>query len=122
MYDTTQDFVQALDRAGELKRIGRAVSPVLEITEIADRVSKLPAPNLGSIGTRRTDPGSAHLGGHGLLFENVEGSDIPVLINAFGSYRRIELALGCNEAGPGCDAGPTPGGLEGLAERVVNLL
>lgn len=122
MYDTTQDFVRALDNAGELKRIGAPVSPVLEITEIADRTSKRPAPNPGSAGTRRTDPRSAHLGGHALLFENVEGSDIPVLINAFGSYRRIEMALGCNEAGPGCDEGPNSGGLEGLAERVGRLI
>lgn len=96
MYDTTDQFVQALDQAGELKRIAARVSPVLEITEIADRVSKSPAPNLGSQSTRRTDPRFHHLGGSALLFENVEGSDIPVLINALGSYRRIEMALGCS--------------------------
>jgi len=97
MYDTTEQFVQALDQAGELKRVAARVSPVLEITEIADRVSKSPAPNLGSQSTRRTDPRFHHLGGSALLFENVEGSDIPVLINALGSYRRIEMALGCSE-------------------------
>ncbi len=96
MYDTTEQFVRALDQAGELKRIAARVSPVLEITEIADRVSKSPAPNLGSQSTRRTDPRFHHLGGSALLFENVEGSDIPVLINALGSYRRIEMALGCS--------------------------
>ncbi|MFN9969033.1 MAG: hypothetical protein ACK58T_03965, partial [Phycisphaerae bacterium] len=44
MYENTQDFIAALERAGELKRIRSSVSPVLEITEIADRVSKSPAP------------------------------------------------------------------------------
>jgi len=42
----------------------------------------------------RTDPEFAGLGGPAVLFENVEGSEFPVLINAFGSYSRMELALG----------------------------
>ena len=92
MYETTQDFINALDRAGELRRIKAPVSPVLEITEIADRVSKSRAPHLGSKGSQRTDPRQCHLGGSALLFENVAGSDIPVLINAWGSYRRVEMA------------------------------
>jgi 4-hydroxy-3-polyprenylbenzoate decarboxylase len=64
----------ALERAGELRRISVEVDPVLEITEIADRVSKG--------------------GGPALLFERVKGSTLPVLINAFGSPTRMHLALG----------------------------
>ena len=73
-YEDLRAFIQALDRAGELKRISVEVDPILEISEIADRVSKS--------------------GGPALLFENVKGSRIPVLINAFGSPRRMEIALG----------------------------
>ncbi len=61
---------------GELRRIAATVDPALEITEIADRVSK--------------DDGPA------LLFENVKGSEFPLLINAFGSTRRMAAALGCD--------------------------
>jgi 4-hydroxy-3-polyprenylbenzoate decarboxylase len=116
MYATTRDFIAALDRAGELARVRARVSPVLEITHLADRQSKSPAPNLPSERTRTTDPRFHHLGGKALLLENVEGSDFPVLINQFGSYRRVEMALGCH------DAGHTPGGLEALAERLGKLV
>lgn len=116
MYETTQDFINALDRAGELRRIKAQVSPVLEITEIADRVSKSRAPHLGSKGSQRTDPRQCTLGGSALLFENVAGSDIPVLINAWGSYRRVEMALGCEEGATNL------AGLEGLAERIGKLI
>lgn len=116
MYETTQDFINALDRAGELRRIKAPVSPVLEISEIADRVSKSAAPSAGSKGSQRTDPRQCRMGGSALLFENVAGSDIPVLINAWGSYRRVEMALGCEE-------GTTSlAGLEGLAERIGKLI
>lgn len=127
MYETTQDFITALDRAGELRRIGAKVSPVLEIAEITDRVSKSPAPHPPAQsgprgGAKGTDPRFYGGGGRALLFENVEGSDIPVLINQFGSYRRMEMALGCNDAGPGVEAGHTPGGLEALAEKIGKLV
>ncbi len=122
MYETTQDFARALGAAGELKRIAARVSPVLEVTQIADRESKSPAAGLPSAGVRRTDPRFHHLGGRALLFENVEGSDFPVLINAYGSYKRVEMALGCHDAGVGVEAGGTPGGLEGLAERLGKLV
>ncbi|MBW3625021.1 MAG: UbiD family decarboxylase, partial [Armatimonadetes bacterium] len=69
-----QEFISRLEAAGELKRIARPIDPVLEITEIADRVVKG--------------------GGPALLFENPKGSDIPVLINAYGSWKRVALALG----------------------------
>jgi len=78
-YFSLKEFVQKLEREGELVRIKEPVSPVLEIPEITDRVSKSPG------------------GGKALLFENVEGSEIPVLINAFGSYKRMQLALEVND-------------------------
>ncbi len=122
MYQTLQDFVAGLEKAGELKRIRSSVSPVLEIAAVADRVSKSPAPHLPSRSTQASDPRHCSGGGQALLFENVEGSDIPVLINAWGSYRRVEIALGCNDAGAGLSAGPTPGGLVGLAARIEKLV
>ena len=73
-YEDLREFIRALEKAGELKRISVEVDPILEISEIADRVSKS--------------------GGPALLFENVKGSKMPLLINAFGSSRRMELALG----------------------------
>lgn len=106
----------ALDRAGELRRVGAGVSPVLEIAAICDRVSKSAAPNLPSMSARRNDPRFHHLGGHALLFENVKGSDIPVLINGWGSYKRMETALGCH------DAGHTPGGFDALGAKIGELV
>jgi 4-hydroxy-3-polyprenylbenzoate decarboxylase len=111
MYETLRDFAAALDRAGELKRIKAPFSPVLEIAAAADRVSKSPAPSAPSPAALKNDPRHAHLGGHALLFESVEGSDIPVLINAYGSYRRTEMALACE--GTGFDA---------LADRLGKLI
>jgi 4-hydroxy-3-polyprenylbenzoate decarboxylase len=122
MYENTQDFMAALSAAGELKRISAPVSPVLELTQIADRVSKSPAPGLPSESTRQTDPRFHTMGGSALLFENVEGSDIPVLINAFGSYRRVEMAMGCHDESRGAPAGHTPGGLEALASKLGKLV
>jgi 4-hydroxy-3-polyprenylbenzoate decarboxylase len=110
MYPTLRDFVNALDQAGELHRVKTQVSPLLEITEIADRVSKSPAAN-PSATAKQFDPHHAALGGKALLFEDVEGSDMPLLINALGSYRRMEMALGC-----------TDGGFEGLADKVAKLV
>ena len=72
-YADLRDFIAALERAGELRRIRTEVDPVLEITEITDRVSKR--------------------GGPALLFERVKGSSMPVLINAFGTPARMNLAL-----------------------------
>ncbi len=76
-YNSLSDFVQVLSRENELKRIAYPVKAELEITEIADRVMKS--------------------GGPALLFENVVGKQIPVLINAFGSARRMALALGVTD-------------------------
>ena len=76
-YNSLLDFVQVLERERELKRISHPVSAELEITEIADRVMKS--------------------GGPALLFENVTGKKIPLLINAFGSAKRMALALGVTD-------------------------
>ena len=70
------EFISELERAGELLRVGAAVSSDLEITHITDLMSKAPG------------------GGKALLFENVRESRFPVLTNAFGSERRICMALG----------------------------
>ncbi|MCC6428421.1 MAG: UbiD family decarboxylase [Phycisphaerales bacterium] len=122
MYGDLREFLSALERAGELARISAPISPVLEIAAIADRMSKQPAPRGPSVSARRNDPRFHHLGGKALLFTNVEGSDIPVAINAFGSYRRMEMALGCNDAGTGAAAGHTPGGFDALAARIGELV
>jgi len=113
MYGSVRDFVRALDSKGELTRVRGEVSPVLEITHLADTESKSPAPRLPSESARRSDPRFHHLGGRALLFESVSGSDIPVLINAYGSYSRVEMALGCNS---------TAGGIEDIAHRIAELV
>lgn len=110
MYATLRQFVEALDAAGELHRVTASVSPLLEVAEIADRVSKQPAPRQSETASR-FDPKHHQLGGKALLFENVEGASMPLLINAMGSYRRMEMAIGC-----------TDGGFESLAERVQHLV
>ncbi|MFZ0821915.1 MAG: menaquinone biosynthesis decarboxylase [Candidatus Acidiferrales bacterium] len=76
-YKDLRAFIERLEREGELKRIGVEVDPVLEITEIADRATKS--------------------GGPALLFEKPKGSRVPVLINALGSERRMNLALEVND-------------------------
>lgn len=116
MFPTTRDFLNALDRAGEVKRITTPTSPVLEIAAHADAESKRAAPALPSPATRATDPKFHSSGGRALVFENVPGSDWPVLINAWGSYRRMEMALGAD------DAGHTPGGFEAIAVRIAQLV
>lgn len=75
-YHDFQDFIAHLERAGELRRIRTTVDPYLEITEIADRVMKMPD------------------GGPALLFENPRNSRVPLVINAFGSRKRMSMALG----------------------------
>jgi 4-hydroxy-3-polyprenylbenzoate decarboxylase len=72
-YSDLRDFIKALDKAGELKRIPFEVDTELEITEFADR--------------------SVKTGGPALLFEKPKGHDIPVLINSYASMRRMEIAL-----------------------------
>jgi len=91
-----QSFVVELERRGQLRRVRPEVDPILEVTEIADRIGKSPCPE-GVAGAPSTDRAHGGLGGWALLFEKVRGSQIPVLINAFGSYARVKLALGCQD-------------------------
>lgn len=76
-YHNQQHFIDSLEKSGELLRIKSYVNPKLEIAEITDRMSKQPG------------------GGKALLFENT-GFDFPVLMNAYGSEKRMCLALGVN--------------------------
>lgn len=75
-----REFINALESRGMLKRIKTPVDCNLEITEITDRVSKM--------------EGKKNVA---LLFENVKGYDMPVLMNAFGSMERLALAFGVND-------------------------
>ena len=74
-YRNQQHFIETLEKAGELVRINTFVDPKLEMAEITDRMSKQPG------------------GGKALLFENT-GYEFPVLMNAYGSEKRICIALG----------------------------
>jgi 4-hydroxy-3-polyprenylbenzoate decarboxylase len=76
MFKDLNEFITALDKAGELARITEPVSPDLEICAVTDRVSK------------------SQGGGPGLLFERPTGFDVPVALNLFGSMTRICMALG----------------------------
>jgi 4-hydroxy-3-polyprenylbenzoate decarboxylase len=73
-YRDLRHYIAFLESSGELVRVKHSVSAELEICEIADRTVKS--------------------GGPALLFESVDGGDIPVLINHFGSCRRMAMALG----------------------------
>jgi 4-hydroxy-3-polyprenylbenzoate decarboxylase len=74
-YDNLSDFLNELQDDGDLVRVSAEVDPILEITEITDRVSKSPH------------------GGPALFFENVRGSPMPVVSNLLGSYKRMCRAL-----------------------------
>src|SRR5213080_4947159 len=82
-------WIALLEREGELVRIAAEVDPDLEVTEITDRVVKA--------------------GGPALLFENVKGSPHPLLINQFGSERRMCLAFDASS-------------LDAVAERLEEVL
>ncbi len=88
-YKDLHEFIELLETRGQLCRIKTLVDPELEITEITDRVSKN--------------------GGPALLFENVKGSDMPVLINAYGSRERMAWSLGVED-------------LEDIAREISGLL
>jgi 4-hydroxy-3-polyprenylbenzoate decarboxylase len=75
MFKNLKQFITELESQGDLRRIKAEVDPSLEITEIADRMSKTNGP--------------------ALLFEKVKDSSFPLLINAFGSYKRMQTALNC---------------------------
>jgi len=94
--DSLPAFVSAIEKLGELVRIDRPVGTELEIAEIADRTMKLPG------------------GGPALLFTQPVMPDgsmatIPVLINAYGSRRRMELALGTES-------------LDAIGDRIADML
>jgi 4-hydroxy-3-polyprenylbenzoate decarboxylase len=78
-YTDLRDFIAALERGGELVRIGAEVDPALEMTEIADRTLRA--------------------GGPALLFENPKGHTVPVLANLFGTERRVALGMGQESIG-----------------------
>ncbi len=82
-------FIDLLESRGQLVRIGERVSPELEITALADRAVKT--------------------GGPALLFENVEGAELPLAINLFGTRERMAWALGVDS-------------LDDLTERLRELL
>src|SRR3954471_19467649 len=88
-FKNLQQFIEALEKAGELVRIQSYVDPKLEMAEITDRVSKTSG------------------GGKALLFENT-GYDFPVLMNAYGSEKRMCMALGVNH-------------LDDVAKEIENL-
>jgi 4-hydroxy-3-polyprenylbenzoate decarboxylase len=81
-YRDLREFMARLEANGELVRVAAPVSAHLEISEIVDRVSKGPRE-----------------GNRALLFENVKGYRVPVLINAFGSAQRMAWALGVEDLG-----------------------
>jgi 4-hydroxy-3-polyprenylbenzoate decarboxylase len=87
-----REFAAHLEKHGRLRRVTAPVSRDLEITEITDRISKGPAER-----------------NVGLLFERVDGFEMPVLINAFGSPDRMAMALGVER-------------LDELGERVTKLV
>ncbi len=116
-YDDLRDWIKTLEKHGELKRIREEVSPELEITEITDRVSKIGSRS-GSVASAASDKkdesiatkGNYAPGGPALLFENVKGHPgHKVLINQFGSERRMALALGVDR-------------LDEIAERITGLM
>src|ERR1700728_3273336 len=88
-YRDLREFIRALEEKRELKRISLEVDPKLEITEFADRAVKQ--------------------GGPALLFEKPKGYNIPVLINAFASMRKMEIALEVSS-------------VEEVAQRIVEFL
>lgn len=73
-YKDLRDFISQLETLGELKRIKLEVDPVLEMTEICDRILKAEGP--------------------AVLFENPKGHNMPVLANLFGTPKRVAMGMG----------------------------
>ncbi|MFH1417740.1 MAG: UbiD family decarboxylase [Planctomycetota bacterium] len=107
-FSDLRSFTEALEAAGQIKRVKAEVDPLLEVSEIANRMSKSPCPE-GPAGAPATDPVHGGLGGYALLFERVKGSDMPLAINLYGSYARMRTALGCES-------------FDSLAERIRRLI
>lgn len=78
-YNDLRDFIEQLEKMGELKRISQEIDPYLEMTEICDRTLRAEGP--------------------ALLFENPKGFDIPVLGNLFGTPKRVALGMGEDSVG-----------------------
>src|SRR6266571_1484707 len=76
-YESLAEFLEELEAEGDLARVRTEVDPILEVSEITDRISK------------------AH--GPALLFEKVRGSSYPLAINVLGSERRMAKALGVKD-------------------------
>src|SRR5215207_6188528 len=99
-----RDWIALLEREGELVRVSAEVDPHLEVTEMVDRVVKA--------------------GGPALLFESPKGSEHPLLVNQFGTERRMCLAFGADSLD---DVGRRLGDVlemqppQGLAEKVRGL-
>lgn len=91
-YNDLREFINILKQNNELSEINAPVSSEYEITEITDRASK----NIG-------------FENKALLFNNVEGYDMPVLTNAFGSYKRMAMSLGVEN-------------IKDIAKRINNLI
>ena len=113
-YNDLRDWINTLQKAGELKRIDVEVDPNLEMAEIADRAAKM-------------GRGTPKAGGPALLFENVKGyPGARVLMNQFGSERRMELERVATTAPPyrrpaNVPAALVPTQVPGLAQ-VLNSL
>ena len=90
-----QTFLNQLEASGELQRVGVEVNRHLEAGAIADRVSKRPG------------------GGCALRFDRIRGADMPVVMNVFGSRRRMAMALGVDQE---------PAGLDAVAARIEKLI
>ncbi len=88
-----QSFLKQLENEGELLRISEEVSPFLEVTALAQQEAFKEAPT-ASATANSFDPGREVRGGQALLLENIKGCDFPLVINTFGSYYRMEQALG----------------------------
>ncbi len=90
-----------------MRRISGEVSPILEVTKYAQIEAVAPCPT-PSTRAGTFDKGRETLGGEALLFENIEGCDFPLAINIFGSYFRMEEALGSK-------------GFEEIAQTIASL-
>jgi 4-hydroxy-3-polyprenylbenzoate decarboxylase len=78
-YKDLREFIKLLENKGLLVRVRAEVDPILEITEITDRMCKSPG------------------GGKALFFERVRGSAYPVVTNLFGSFERMCMAFEVKE-------------------------
>ncbi len=106
-----REYITYLEKIGDVKHIKAEVDPILELSEIADRVVKE--------------------GGPALIFENVRGASFPLAINLFGTEERVEIALGRKPRDVGeelvdsLDAGlilVEPGKPQELARVIIDLL